>query len=128
MTEHEKQQHTLDLVKAAVLSLDEHKAEDIHVLKVDAVTSLADYFILATGTSTTHVRALVDYIDTDLSKQQFQPLRTEGYQTSLWTVLDYGTVVIHVFSESTRTFYDLERLWKDAESVPTASFLEDDKT
>ncbi len=116
----------LTLVKAAVQSLDEHKAEDIHVLKVSDITSLADYFILATGNSTTHVRALVDYLDTDLSKRDFKPSRTEGYQSSLWTVLDYGTVVIHVFSEDTRRFYDLERLWQDAQTVSTASFLEDE--
>lgn len=119
-------EQTLTLVKAAVQSLDEHKAEDIHVLKVSDITSLADYFILATGNSTTHVRALVDYLDTDLSKRDFKPSRTEGYQSSLWTVLDYGTVVIHVFSEDTRRFYDLERLWQDAQTVSTASFLEDE--
>ncbi len=116
----------LNLVKAAVQSLDEHKAEDVHVLKVSDITSLADYFILATGNSTTHVRALVDYLDTDLSKRDFKPSRTEGYQTSVWTVLDYDSVVIHVFSEDTRRFYDLERLWQDAETVSTASFLEDE--
>lgn len=115
------------LAKAVVQSLDEHKAEDIRVLKVSDVTSLADYFILATGNSTTHVRALVDYLETDLTKRNFKPLRTEGYQTSLWTVLDYGAVVIHVFAEDTRHFYDLERLWQDAQTVPTASFLEDEK-
>lgn len=117
----------LTLVKAAVQSLDEHKAEDVRVLRVSNITSLADYFILATGNSTTHVRALVDYLDTDLSKRDFKPSRTEGYQSSLWTVLDYGTVVIHVFSGETRHFYDLERLWQDAETVSTASFLEDEK-
>lgn len=116
----------LNLVKAAVQSLDEHKAEDVHVLKVSDITSLADYFILATGNSTTHVRALVDYLDTDLSKRNFKPSRTEGYQTSVWTVLDYDSVVIHVFSEDTRRFYDLERLWQDAETVSVASFLEDE--
>ncbi len=117
---------TLALVKAAVQSLDEHKAEDVHVLKVSDITSLADYFILATGNSTTHVRALVDYLDTDLSKRDFKPSRTEGYQSSLWTVLDYGAVVVHVFAQDTRRFYDLERLWQDAQTVSTASFLEDE--
>ncbi|MBO5929019.1 MAG: ribosome silencing factor [Clostridia bacterium] len=126
MTEQTNEQ-VLDLVTAVVQSLDEHKAEDIRVLKVDEITSLADYFILATGTSTTHVQALVDYLDTDLSKREIKPLRTEGYQSSLWTVLDYGAVVIHVFAQNTRQFYDLERLWQDAQTVPTASFLEDEK-
>ncbi len=125
MTQPENLQ-VLALVKAAVQSLDEHKAEDVHVLKVSDITSLADYFILATGNSTTHVRALVDYLDTDLSKREFKPSRTEGYQSSLWTVLDYGAVVIHVFSEDTRRFYDLERLWQDAQTVPVTSFLEDE--
>lgn len=116
-----------ELVAAAVRSLDTHKAMDIRVLKVDEVTSLAEYFILASTTSTTGVRALVDYVETDLVKREVRPIRTEGYQTAVWTVLDYGTVVVHVFLDSTREFYDLERLWQDARTVDPATFLEDEQ-
>ena len=82
---------TEQLVKAVVTSLDTHKAQDIRVLAVGEVTSITDYFVIAAGTSTTQVRALTDYVDTDLGKQQVSPLRVEGYQTAQWTVLDYGT-------------------------------------
>ena len=115
---------TEQLVKTIVTSLDTHKAQDIRVLAVGEVTSITDYFVIAAGTSTTQVRALTDYVDTDLGKQQISPLRVEGYQTAQWTVLDYGTVVVHVFLDSTRQFYDLERLWQDAREVALAQFLE----
>lgn len=116
---------TIQLVKTIVQSLDTHKAQDIRVLEVGAVSSIADYFIIAAGTSTTQVHALVDYVDTDMGKQQIQPYRIEGYQTSLWTLMDYGSVVVHIFLDSTRDFYDLERLWKDARPLDLAQFLED---
>ncbi|MBQ9964548.1 MAG: ribosome silencing factor [Clostridia bacterium] len=117
-----------ELVKAIVRSLDTHKAQDIRVLEVSGVTSLADYFIIAAGTSTTQVRALTDYVDTDLVKQGVHPMRTEGYHSSQWILLDYGTVVVHVFLDATRNFYDLERLWQDARPLDYTSFLEDEES
>lgn len=119
---------SIELVKAVVRSLDTHKAQDIRVLEVSDVTSLADYFVIAAATSTTGVRALTDYVDTELGKLSVQPMRTEGYQTSLWTLLDYGTVVVHIFLDSTRDFYDLERLWQDARPMDLGMFLEDEET
>lgn len=119
---------SIELVGAVVRSLDTHKAKDIRVLEVRDVTSLADYFVIASTTSTTGVHALVDYVDTDAAKLDVRPIRTEGYQTSLWTLLDYGTVVVHIFLDSTREFYDLERLWQDARQLDLAMFLEDEKS
>ncbi len=118
---------SIELVKAIVRSLDTHKAQDIRVLKVGEVSSLADYFIIAAGTSTTQVHALVDYVDTDLLKMQVHPTRIEGYQSSLWTLLDYGSVVAHIFLDSAREFYDLERLWQDATPLDPMLFLEDEQ-
>ncbi len=116
------------LVTAIVRSLDTHKAQDISVLGVSGVTPIADYFVIASTTSHTGVRALCDYVDTDLGKLQIGPLRTEGYRSADWILLDYGTVVVHVFLDSTRTFYDLERLWQDAEALDPALFLEDEES
>ena len=113
-----------DLTQAIVASLDKHKAQDIRVLDVSEVTSLTDRFIIASGGSTTQVRALIDYVETDLLKYEVQALRTEGYSTALWTVLDYGSIVLHVFLDSSREFYDLERLWQDARVLDIAQFLE----
>lgn len=116
------------MVTAVVRSLDTHKAQDIAVLQVSNVTPIADYFVIASATSHTGVRALVDYVDTDLSKVQVSPLRTEGYGSAQWVLLDYGTVVVHVFLDSARAFYDLERLWQDAETLDPALFLEDEES
>lgn len=113
-----------ELTKAIVASLDKHKAQDIRALDVSEVTSLTDRFIIASGTSTTQVRALIDYVETDLAKCGVHALRTEGYTTALWTVLDYGSIVVHVFLDSSREFYDLERLWQDARVLDIAQFLE----
>ena len=118
---------SVELVRAAVRSLDTHKALDIRVFDISAVSSLAEYFVIASATSHNGVRALVDYVEMELGKQGVQPVRTEGYQTLLWTLLDYGTVVVHVFLDSTREFYDLERLWQDARAIDPATFLEDEK-
>lgn len=115
---------TLDLVKQVVASLDKHKARDIRVLRVTDITALADYFVIAAGSSSTHVRSLVDYTEFELGQQAIHPLRTEGYQTALWTLLDYGQVVVHVFQEETRGFYDLERLWKDGQELDLTTFLD----
>ena len=113
-----------ELTTAIVTSLDKHKAQDIRVLDVGEVTSLADRFIIASGTSTTQVKALIDYVETDLAGRGVHALRTEGYQTALWTLLDFGNVVVHVFLDSSREFYDLERLWQDARVEDVAKFLE----
>ncbi len=113
-----------ELTKRIVTSLDKHKAQDIRVLEVGEVTSLADRFIIASGTSTTQVKALVDYVETDLIQHGIHPQHTEGYTTALWTLQDYGSVVLHVFLDTSREFYDLERLWQDARVLDTAEFLE----
>ncbi len=113
-----------ELTKAIVASLDKHKAQDIRVLDVSEVTSLADRFIIASGGSTTQVKALIDYVETALAERGVHALRTEGYNTALWTLLDFGSVVLHVFLNTSREFYDLERLWQDARVLDTAEFLE----
>ncbi len=116
--------NTQDIVKQIVTSLDTHKALNIQVLRVTEVTSLADYFVIAAGTSSTQVRALADYTEFELSQRGVQPHHTEGYHTAQWTLLDYGSVVVHILQEETRHFYDLERLWQDAEAVDSKTFLE----
>ena len=107
-----------------VTSLDKHKAEDIQVIEVGGLTSLADYFIIASATSSTHVRSLSDYVEEELGRQEIRPLRIEGYATSNWVLMDYGSVVVHLFQREARAFYDLERLWKDGQQLETADFSE----
>ena len=112
------------LAGLAVASLDKHKAEDIKVIGVTELTSIADYFVIASGTSTTQVKALSDYVEEELGQQGVTPLRVEGYNASNWILMDYGTVLVHVFQRETRQFYDLERLWRDGSPLDPAAFLE----
>ena len=98
-------------------ALDEKKGMNIKLLKIDKVSSLADYFLICTGTSNTHVRTLCDYAEYTLEQLGEPMLGREGHRGNTWELLDYGSVVIHVFTEEARKFYDLERLWADAEQV-----------
>lgn len=98
-------------------ALDAKKGMDIKLLKIDRVSSLADYFLICTGTSNTHVKTLCDYAEYTLEQLGEPMLGREGHRGSAWELLDYGTIVVHVFTEEARQFYDLERLWADAEVV-----------
>lgn len=107
----------------AVYTLDKHKAEDIKVLQVSDITSIADYFLMAAGGSANQVRSLADYVEEELKKEEKFPLRTEGYAAGEWITLDYGDVLIHIFKREVREFYDLERLWVDATPVDVTPYL-----
>lgn len=98
-------------------ALDAKKGVDIKLLRIDDVSSLADYFLICTGTSNTHVKTLCDYAEYTLEQLGEPMLGREGHRGSAWELLDYGTIVVHVFTEEARKFYDLERLWADAEVV-----------
>ena len=98
-------------------ALDAKKGMDIKLLRIDSVSSLADYFLICTGTSNTHVKTLCDYAEYTLEQLGEPMLGREGHRGSAWELLDYGTIVVHVFTEEARKFYDLERLWADAEAV-----------
>ncbi|MBQ4616957.1 MAG: ribosome silencing factor [Clostridia bacterium] len=118
-----------NIAALVVRSLDKHKARDIRVIDVEDVTSICDCFVIAHGNSSTQVRALSDYVEKELKEQHgIDPLRTEGYQSSSWVLVDYGEVIVHVFNEETRGFYDLERLWKDGTDVDIAEFIDNEET
>ena len=98
-------------------ALDEKKGMNIKLLKIDKVSSLADYFLICTGTSNTHVRTLCDFVEFAMEEAGEQPLGREGHRGNTWELLDYGCLVIHVFTEEARQFYSLERVWADAEQI-----------
>ena len=104
-------------------ALDAKKGMDIKLLKIDEVSSLADYFIICTGTSNTHVKTLCDYAEYTLENLGETMLSREGHRSGTWVLLDYGCLVVHVFTEETRQFYDLERLWSDAKKVDLESII-----
>ena len=102
------------LVEAAVRAAGEKRGDDILVLDISGLTVLSDYFVLVSGRSTTHVKAIADHIREKLGELGAKAPRLEGYREGLWVLLDYGDLVVHVFLQSERDFYNLERLWGDA--------------
>ena len=106
-----------EVALAVTKALDEKKGMNIKLLKIDRVSSLADYFLICTGTSNTHVKTLCDYAEYTLEQLGEHMLGREGHRGNTWELLDYGSLVVHVFTEEAREFYSLERLWADAEQV-----------
>ena len=112
----------LELAKEAAKQLDKKKGIDIRILRIDDISSLADYFVFATGTSNTHVNALADEMEFQLKEIGVAPPHVEGHRSNSWILLDYDNVIVHIFTEESRQYYDLDRLWQDGEQIDT-SFL-----
>ena len=98
-------------------ALDAKKAFNIHILEVEDLTTVTEYFVIATGNSTTHVGALADEAEFQLDREGVKVLRTEGHDGKRWVLLDYGCIAVHVFNAEAREFYGLERLWRDGTPV-----------
>ncbi len=98
-------------------ALDEKKGMDIKLLRITDVSTLADYFLICTGTSNTHVKTLCDYAEHTLEQLGEPMLGREGHRGNSWELLDFGSIVVHVFTQEAREFYNLERIWADAETV-----------
>jgi len=97
--------------------LQDKKAKDIKVLDISDLSTLCDYFVIATGTSTTHVQSLCDNVEENMDKEGYQLHHKEGFRSGRWILLDYNDVVVHIFYEDERKFYNLERLWVDAKTL-----------
>jgi len=106
-----------EVALAVTKALDEKKGIDIKLLRIDKVSSLADYFVICTGTVNTHVKTLCDYAEYTMEQLGETMLGREGHRGNSWELLDFGSVVVHVFTDEARKFYDLGRLWADAEFV-----------
>ncbi len=104
-------------------ALDEKKGLDIKLLKINEVSSLADYFLICTGTSNTHVKTLCDYAEYTLEQLGEPMLGREGHRGNSWELLDFGSIVVHVFTDEARKFYDLERVWADAVQVELSDII-----
>ena len=109
------------IAAVAAKALNDKKAKDVKVLKTEAQTVIADYFVICNGTSSTHIKALVDEVDKQLSEAGEPPIRREGLRSDIWVLMDFGSVIVHVFTEEARKFYNLERLWSDSEEIDPAS-------
>lgn len=107
-----------------VKTLDRKKAEDIKVLKITNLTIIADYFVIADGTSNTQTKALADEVEFQLKEQGLAPNQIQGNNGGGWIILDYGDIVVHVFNKEQRDFYNLERLWRDGEDIDISQWTE----
>lgn len=108
---------------AVAKALDEKKAGEIKVLRVDEVSSLAEYFVIATATSNSQIKALTDACEKAMDAQGETAHHIEGHRGGVWVLMDFASVVVHIFMDEARSFYDLERLWTDAEEVDLADVL-----
>ena len=106
-----------ELAKLACDALDDKKALEIKVIYIENVSTLADYFIIASGTNHNQVQAMADNVDETLGRAGYEPKQIEGYQNANWILMDYRDIVIHIFDEENRLFYDLERIWRDGTVV-----------
>lgn len=106
-----------EIKNAVCKELDERKAVDITVLKVTHLTVLADYFVICTARSNKQVKALAEYVSESMEEAGVQTLRSDGVREGKWAVLDFGSVIVHIFNDDTRMFYCLEKLWADGDNV-----------
>ena len=106
--------HSLQFVKQAVSLLDAKKAEDIVVLDIRELTSIGDFFIIASAGNTTLVKTLAEELEDKFAAEGIEPRRVEGASSAMWILMDYADVIVHVFYNEQRDFYCLERLWADA--------------
>ena len=114
------------LVETIVKALDEKKGMEIKVLDIHAQTVIEDYFIIASGTSSPHTKALSDFVEEKVEKDLGENiLRREGYQGGSWILLDYGTVIVQIFKPEERSYYNLEKLWGDSPEVDTTGMIEE---
>lgn len=105
------------IAKTAYKILDEKKGVNIRAIDISGLSILADYFIIASGNSKTQVQALADHVQETLGKEGVHARQIEGYDAANWVLLDYGSVVVHIFYKEDRMFYDLDRIWKDAKAA-----------
>lgn len=102
-----------ELIDKIVNILEQKKAKDISIINISEISILADYFVICSGTSTTHIRTLADELEDKMKEVGYNLFHKEGYSSCRWVLLDYGDVVVHIFHEEDRDFYNLERLWSD---------------
>ena len=105
------------MVKIAYQALDEKKGEDIKIINLEGISVLADYFIIANGTNSSQVQALVDNVEEELHKAGYSLKQREGYSNGNWVLLDFGDLIVHIFDRENRLFYDLERIRRDGKEI-----------
>ena len=106
-----------ELTALIVETLEDKKAEDIHVIDITEVSTLADYFVIANGTNRSQIQALADHVQEMLGREGLTLKQIEGYNNANWILMDYQDIIIHIFDKENRLFYDLDRIWRDGKIV-----------
>ena len=106
-----------ELAALAVETLANNKADEIHVIDITEVSTLADYFVIANGTNRSKIQALADHVQEVLGKEGLTLKQIEGYNNANWVLMDYQDIIIHIFDKENRLFYDLDRIWRDGKIV-----------
>ena len=112
------------MAQIACKAIDDKKGQDIKIIDIHNVSVIADYFVIASGTNSNQVQAIVDNVEEQLGRAGFEAKQIEGNRNSSWILMDYGDMIVHVFDEEKRLFYDLERIWRDGKVLEMDAFLE----
>jgi ribosome-associated protein len=111
-----------EMTRLAIKALEDKKGNDIRVIDIQDVSVIADYFIIASGNNRNQVQTMSDNVEEVLGRAGFEPRQLEGYGTATWILMDYNDIIVHIFSEEDRNFYDLERIWRDGKTIDIEEF------
>ena len=117
---------SLDTALLAVKAIDDKRGLHIQVIEISDISVLADYMVIATGSSSTHVKALADEVEYQLDQAGISVSHIEGYRSNTWILLDYIDVIVHIFDNEAREFYDLDRMWQDGKPVDISGVVTED--
>ena len=106
-----------EMVKIAAKALEDKKAEDIRVIDIREISTIADFFVISNGTNANQLAAMRDAVDEELYKAGYHTKQVVGNQNSTWNLIDYNDIIVHIFSKEDRLFYDLERMWTDGKQI-----------
>lgn len=108
---------SLNMAKLALKAMEEKKAEDIKVIDIHEVSTIADYFLIASGNNRSQIQAICDEVEETLGRAGYPKKQSEGYDSANWILMDYGDIIVHIFDKQNRLFYDLERIWRDGKEI-----------
>ncbi len=111
-----------EMTKLAIAAMEEKKAEDIKVIDIREVSTIADYFLIASGNNRSQIQTLCDAVEEKLGRAGYFKRQSEGYDTANWILMDYNDIIVHIFDKENRLFYDLERIWRDGKEVAVTEF------
>lgn len=112
-----------EIAKLAITALEDKKAEDIKIIDISQISTIADYFIIANGTNKSQIQTMSDNVIETLGKAGYPEKSIEGYQSANWILIDFRDIIVHIFDKENRAFYNLERIWQDGISIPAESLV-----